>query len=138
MKISEMNNDQAAAALLRIAGPFANIADDEELMTIWDEIKALKDSGATAQAATLKMVPKFVTFGLQRHKRDIYEIIGAMAGKTNGEVAKMNILETIKVFRENIDDLTTGFFTPSGVQTPKNAGKSSARSTGTAGTDGTP
>lgn len=138
MKISEMNNDQAAAALLRIAGPFASIADDEDLMPMMDEIKAMKDGGVPVNTATVRMIPKFVMFALQRHKHDLYEIIGAMTMKTAAQVAQMNILETVQVFRESYDDLASGFFTPSGDARKSGAGKSSAPSSGMDGTDGTP
>lgn len=138
MKISEMNNDQAAAALLRIAGPFASIADDEDLMPMMDEIKAMKDGGVPVNTATVRMIPKFVMFALQRHKHDLYEIIGAMTMKTAAQVAQMSILETVQVFRESYDDLASGFFTPSGDAQKSGAGKSSAPSSGTDGTDGTP
>ena len=46
--------------------------------------------------------------------------------------------ETVQVFRESYDDLASGFFTPSGDAQKSGAGKSSAPSSGTDGTDGTP
>lgn len=138
MKISEMNNDQAAAALLRIAGPFASIADDEEVMQMMDEIKAMKTGGVPVQKATLRMIPKFVTFGLSRHKNDLYEIIGALTMKKTAEVAKMNIIETIKVVQESFDDVTSSFFPFSAGLQQKSGGKLSLKSTGTDGTAGTP
>ena len=35
MKISEMDNNQAADALVRIAEPVGNICDDEDFISIW-------------------------------------------------------------------------------------------------------
>ena len=137
VKITEMNNDQAAAALLRIAGPFASIADDEEVMAMLDQIKAMREGGVPVNQATMKMLPKFVIFGLSRHKKDIYEIIGALAMKPTTEVAKMNILETVQILRESFDEVFAGFFPSSAGRQQKSGGKSSAKSSGTVGTAGT-
>lgn len=138
MKITEMTNDQAADAMLRLAGPFASFADDEEFMKMMDEIQAMKDGGMPVRTATLKMIPKFVTFGIRRHKHDLYEIIGALTLKPTAHVAKMNFMETIQTVRESWDDVTSSFFPSSGAGLTKSAGSSSERSTGTDGTDGTP
>jgi hypothetical protein len=138
MKISEMTNDQAAEALLRISGPFASMADDEEFMVMMDEIQQLKSGGMPVGRATAKMIPKFITFALRRHKADLYEIIGAFTGKPNAQVAKMNLLETIQVFRESYDDLAASFFPSFGGVWGSSAGTSSARSSNTAGMAGTP
>lgn len=138
MKITEMTNDQAADAMLRLAGPFASFADDEEFMKMMDEIQAMKDGGMPVRTATLKMIPKFVTFGIRRHKHDLYEIIGALTLKPTAQVAKMNFMETIQTVRESWDDVTASFFPSSGAALMKSAGSSSERSTGTDGTDGTP
>ena len=43
MKISEMTNDQAADALIRISAPFENICSDEEVVDALAEIKELSD-----------------------------------------------------------------------------------------------
>jgi hypothetical protein len=138
MKISEMTNDQATDALLRISGPFAAIADDDELMTLMDEIKAMQTGGITVQKATAQMIPKFVTFALRKHKRDLYEIVGALTMKPAAEVGRMNIMETIQTVRASYDDVMASFFPQSGNARKSKGASLSAKSSATAGTDGTP
>lgn len=137
MKISEMTNDQAAEAMIRLAGPFASLADDEEIMTMLDEIKAMKLQGIAVMTATIKMIPRFVTFGLAKHKRDLYEIVGALLQKPASAVGKLNMLQTIKAVEESFDEDTQSFFTQFGAARMSKGGKSSAASSGTDGTAGT-
>ena len=136
MKISEMNNDQATAALLRICGPFERIADDEELMPMIDEIKGMKSG--TVRTGIVKMIPKVVAFAIRKHKIDMYEIVGALTMKPAAAVAKMNFKETIDAVSGSVDDILTSFFPQSANVTRSRGGRSSAASPGTAGTDSTP
>lgn len=138
MKISEMTNDQATEALLRISGPFANIADDDDAMGMLDEIQAMQAAGIPLQRATVRMIPKFVEFGLSKHKKDFYEIVGALAMKPTGVVGKMNIVQTIQLLRESWDDITASFFPQFGGARKSSAAPSSANSTTTDGEAGTP
>lgn len=136
MKISEMTNDQAAEALLRISGPFAAIADDDELMALMDEVQSMQKSGMTVNKATVKMIPKFVAFGVKKHRRDFYEIIGALTGQTEAAVSRMNFLETVRIMQESYDEVFSGFFTRSGGARKIRGGKSSVKFSATDGTDG--
>ena len=138
MKISEMTNDQATTALLRIAGPLSSIADDEEAVAMMDEIKALEKAGVRVERATARMIPKFVNYGLKKHKKDFYEIIGALAMKPTAQVGGMNILQTVQLIRDSWDDISASFFTRSGGARRSSAESSSAKSTETAGAAGTP
>lgn len=138
MKISEMTNDQAAEAMTRLAGPFSALADDEEIMTMLDEIKAMKLQGVAVINATIKMIPRFVTFGLAKHKKDLYEIVGALLQKPASAVGKLNLLQTIKAVQDSFDEDAQSFFTQFG-EARKNKGKgSSATSSATDGMAGTP
>ncbi len=111
MKISEMTNDQATEAMIRISQPISNICDDEEMVTILDEIKNMK--GEPIVKSFGKMLPKAVMYALRKHKSDLYEIIGALTGKTTTAVGKMNFKETIDVMKDSYDDVLSGFFTHS-------------------------
>lgn len=113
MKISEMTNDQATKAMIRLSGPFAAICDDDEMTMLLDELKNLKE-GESVLKNISKLLPRFVAFGVQKHKTDLYEIVGALMDKTTGEVSKMNFLETIKEVRNSYDEILASFFTPSG------------------------
>lgn len=108
MKISEMTNDQAAEALIRLAVPFGNICDDEKLVEMIDRYTKTKDEPYIRVIG--RMLPDAVAYALKEHKADLYEIIGALSNKKVAEVAKMNFIETIKVFRESYDEVLHGFF----------------------------
>ena len=136
MKISEMTNDQAATAILRICGPFERISDDEEVMGLFDELKKMKKG--TIREGIMKMIPKFVTLALKKHKLDLYEVIGALMMKPVHAVATMNFKETIDAVSDSIDDVLTSFFPQSANVTRNSGGRSSAASPDTAGTGSTP
>lgn len=111
MKISEMTNDQATEAILRIAPAISNICDDSEMMDIIDDLKKFGDMDLLP--AIGKILPKIATYALKEHKHDLYEIIGALQMKPAEEVGKMNLAETIKAVKESYDDILAGFFTDS-------------------------
>lgn len=111
MKISEMNNDQAAECLIRIAEPVSNLCDDEDLVTMLDEFSKMNDLGIVR--AIGRMLPKLVTYVLKKHKKDFYEIIGALDGRPTREVAQMPFMDTVKLVQDSYDDVLRDFFTRS-------------------------
>lgn len=117
MKISEMTNDQAAEAMIRLAVPFGNICEDEEALKLIDEYKGLSKIPVIQTIG--RMLPKIAGYLLKTHKDDLYEIIGALTFQTAEKVAKMNFAETIKVMRESYDEVLVSFFPSSVVQTNK-------------------
>jgi hypothetical protein len=113
MKISEMNNDQASEAIVRICAPVASICEDDEVKSLLDSIDKLgKEQGDPIKAVT-NFIPRLVAFGLQKHKADVYEIVGALTGTSTARVGKLNFVETVKAVRESWDDVLAGFFTSS-------------------------
>ena len=114
MKISEMTNDQATDALIRIATPLSNICDDEEMLRILDDLKSLGDMNLLT--AVGKLLPKIVTYGLKKHKTDVYEIIGALQMMPTTKVGSMNFAETIQAVRDSYDDVLASFFTESALR----------------------
>lgn len=112
MKISEMTNDQASEAIVRICGPVANICEDEDVKALIDEVDALSKQEDSIKAFT-KLIPKLVAFGLKKHKYDLYEIVGALTMTPSAKVGKMNFVETVKAVRDSWDDVLAGFFTSS-------------------------
>lgn len=124
MKISDMTNDQAAEALIRLAVPFGNICDDEEAVKMIDEYQKM---GKQPVIQTIgKMLPQIVGYMFKTHKNDLYEIVGALTFKSVTQVAKMNFIETIKVIRESYDEVMSGFFISSVQQIKNSGGKRSA------------
>jgi len=111
MKISDMTNDQATEAMIRISGPISNICDDEDMLAMVDEIANAK--GTPVIKLVAKLLPRFVAFGLQKHKADLYEIIGALQMIPAAKVGKMNFAQTVKAMQDSYDDILVGFFTQS-------------------------
>ena len=122
MKISEMTNAQAADALIRLSVPFGNICDDEQMVKLIDEAKGMSKLPFVQTIG--KLMPKMVAYALKEHRDDMYEIIGALTDQKPEDVAKMNFLETINVFRESYDEVLKGFFTSSARQIKKTADES--------------
>ena len=119
MKISEMTNDQATEALIRLAVPFGNICDDEKMVAMIDDFNKMKNTPVVQTIG--KMIPQVATYALKEHKNDLYEIVGALTMKTVAQVAKMNFFDTIKVLKDSYDEVLHGFFTSSVEQIKKTA-----------------
>lgn len=133
MKISEMTNDQAADALIRLSVPFGNICEDEEAVKMIDEYMVMKNLPVIKIIG--KMLPQISGYLLKTHKADLYEIVGALTFKTKTAVAKMNFFDTIKVLKDSYDEVLQGFFTSSVQQMKDIAEKPSASSSSTDTTD---
>ena len=117
MKISDMTNDQAAEAMIRLSGPFSNICDDEEALEIIDEAKKIGEDGIPFIKAFPKLLPKFVAFALKKHKEDLYEIIGALNEVPTKKIGGMNFIQTVNMVRGSYDDVLASFFGQSGAAT---------------------
>ena len=115
MKISEMNNEQATAALVRISAPLGNICDDENTVKILEDFDKME--GIHHIQAFGRILPQTTSYLLQTHKEDLYEIVGALTFKKRSEVAKMNFIETLKVLKDSYDEVLRDFFTSSVNQT---------------------
>lgn len=111
MKISEMTNDQATDAIIRIAPAISNICEDTEMLTIIEDLQKFGEMNLLT--AVGKLLPKITTLALKNHKHDVYEIIGALQQKPTEQVGKMNFAETLKAAKESYDDVLAGFFTDS-------------------------
>ena len=112
MKISEMTNNQAADALVRLSVPFENICNDEETLKLIDEFRTSGDDIPLTQMVG-KFIPQIVANMLGTHRNDLYEIVGALTFRTLEDVSNMNFLETVKVIRDSYDEVMEGFFTSS-------------------------
>lgn len=111
MKISEMNNEQAAEALIRLSVPFGNLCDDEKVVEL---IKKYQNNSEVPAIQTLgRALPEVVSFAFKEHKNDLFEIVGALTNQSQIQVAKMNFVTTIKVLRESYDEVLKDFFTSS-------------------------
>ena len=113
MKISEMTNEQAADALVRIAEPVSNLCDDDDLVKMLDDFSKMNDLGLVR--AFGQMLPKLMGYALKKHRNDLYEIIGALDMRPTAEVAKMPFLDTVRLVQESYDTILKDFFTHSAV-----------------------
>lgn len=112
MKLSEMNNDQAAEVLVKVSGPLSNILNDENIKPLLDEMSNAKDIPPVKAFAD--MIPKLVSFCMKDHRDDLYEVVGALTFKPASKVGKMNFMATVKELRDSIDAEFIGFFRSSG------------------------
>lgn len=120
MKISEMTNEQATEAMIRIATPFGNLCNDQEILDIIDEISTL-DKETNVIVLFGRYLPKVIMCAFSTHKDDLYEIVSALSMKSTAAVAKMNFKETIQLIRDSYDDILKNFFTSSVAVKKKNA-----------------
>lgn len=120
MKISEMNNEQATEAMIRIATPFSNLCNDQEMIDTLDEIGSL-DKGTSMITVVGKYLPKVIMCAFRTHKDDLYEIISAISLKPVSAVAKMKFTDTIQLLRDSYDDIMKNFFTSSAAARKKSA-----------------
>jgi len=109
MKISEMTNDQAAEALIRISAPVSSICDDEKLDELLEKYKELKEESIFKTVGQL--LPRIVAYAIKEHKNDFYEIVSVLSFKTVEEVANMKVTDTIKVVKDSYDEVLGSFFT---------------------------
>ena len=113
MKISQMNNDQAADAMIKLAQPISNLMEDKETADLLKELtETTQEEGGIAYFG--KVLPKIVSFCMKNHKDDVFAIVAALMMVPVGNVGKMNFLDTIKELRESIDEDFIGFFRQSG------------------------
>lgn len=112
MKISEMNNDQATNAIIRLAEPIANILDDPNSEAFLKELSEQK--GKKLKDSVSAILPKAVAFCMKDHKKDLYEIVGALIMIPTGKVGAMNFMQTVKEVKDSIDEDFLDFFKSSG------------------------
>jgi hypothetical protein len=122
MKISDMTNDQATDAMIRISAALGFICEDQEIVGLIDEMQNMGDM--PIMVAIPKILPKFTSLAFRRHKDSLYEIIGALCQKPKKDIGKMNFKETIALVKESYDDILRDFFTSS-VPSQKRSGEES-------------
>ena len=125
MKISEMSANQAADALVKLSQPVANVLDDPEVGPLIDELS--KSRNIPPLKIISSLLPKVCAVALKKHRRDFFEIVGALDGKSATDVGKMPVLKVVEVVKESVDKDLIDFFSSSGDQT-KMAGTESVSS----------
>lgn len=113
MKISEMSNDQATDAIVRITSAFSFVRDDKEVEALLEKFKNEDDNG-NVFAIIDRYLNDVVTLLFRKHKDSGYEIVSALTGVEKKAVGGMNFFETIGAIRENVSELKTLFFSSAG------------------------
>jgi hypothetical protein len=104
----------AADVLVRIAQPVSNIMDDEQVADVLETLSGSRDVPYIKLISA--MLPKVVPLALKSHRNDLYEVVGALENKPASAVGKANIMETMAVLRDSIDQDLIDFFKSTGGQ----------------------
>ena len=106
MKLSELSTDRAMDVLCEITPYITNILSDEKLLS---ELKtAIEFEKAETRAEQFALIggkiTKIVPIIMEEKKYDLFGIIGVLNEKTPEEIAKQNIIKTMKQIREITKD----------------------------------
>lgn len=110
MKLSQMNTEELANALCRLAGPFCRIARDERVVAAMAET----EKRGTARERLFGTAEKLFPLLLQEHREDAAEILGVLTGKEKEKILRQSALETLRDIRECADGELTDFFLSAG------------------------
>lgn len=109
MRISEMNNDMAMDAMVRISGALNIVMEDTEVRQLIEDLGGEKGGGLTLWDAVTKYMPRIVAIAAKRHRDSLYEIVGALNQKDAKQVGAMNFRETVALIQENWSELRDFF-----------------------------
>lgn len=106
MRLSELSTDRATDVLCELTPYIANIVSDEELLEELKKAVDRKDIVNKAQwlAVGAEKITKILPILLKKRKEDVFGILAVMNEKTVEEVAKQNILVTLKQARTAFKD----------------------------------
>ena len=98
MRLSQLTTDRAADVLCELTPYVANIVSDEDLLTELKKAVDAKDIQNKAQylAIGAEKITKILPILLKKRKNDVFGILAVMNEKTVDEIAKQNILVTLK------------------------------------------
>ena len=102
MKISEMSTDNAMDVLCELTPYVTNIVTDEALVGELKKAIDFKEANTMAEkmALTAGKITKIIPILLKNRKSDVFGIVGVLNGKTIDEIAKQNIIVTMKQIRD--------------------------------------
>lgn len=106
MRLSELSTDRATDVLCELTPYIANIVSDEELLEELKKAVDRKDIVNKAQwlAVGAEKITKILPILLKKRKEDVFGILAVMNEKTVEEIAKQNILVTLKQARTAFKD----------------------------------
>ena len=106
MKISEISTERAMDVLCELTPYVTNIVTDETLVAELKEAIDFKEANTMAEkiALTAGKITKIIPILLKNRKSDVFGIVGVLNGKTIDEIAKQNIIVTMKQIRDIAKD----------------------------------
>lgn len=106
MKISEISTERAMDVLCELTPYVTNIVTDEMLATELKEAIDFTEANTMAEkiALTAGKITKIIPILLKNRKSDVFGIVGVLNGKTIDEIAKQNIIVTMKQIRDIAKD----------------------------------
>ena len=102
MKVSEISTEKAMDVLCELTPYVTNIVTDETLLAELKEAIDFKEANTMAEkmALTARKITKIIPILLKNRKSDVFGIVGVLNGKTIDEIAKQNIIVTMKQIRD--------------------------------------
>ena len=106
MKISEISTERAMDVLCELMPYVTNIITDETLVAELKEAIDFKEANTMAEkiALTAGKITKIIPILLKNRKNDVFGIVGVLNEKTIDEIAKQNIIVTMKQIRDIAKD----------------------------------
>lgn len=106
MKISEISTDNAMDVLCELTPYITNIVTDEDLVGELKKAIDFKEANTMAEkmALTAGKITKIIPILLKNRKSDVFGIVGVLNGKTIDEIAKQNVIVTMKQIRDIAKD----------------------------------
>lgn len=108
MKLSEMNTEQLAACLCKLAELIGVLTADEEIEAVIKQ--ARDDKGKPVYTVFGGGLAKLVPLMLKKHEKETYGILAALTGKSVAELKGQNGLQTIKDAKDCFDKELLDFF----------------------------
>ena len=98
MRLSELSTERATDVLCELTPYVANILSDEELLEELKKAVDRKDIVNKAQwlAVGAEKITKILPILLKKRKEDVFGILAVMNEKSIEQIAKQNILVTLK------------------------------------------
>ena len=98
MRLSELSTERATDVLCELTPYVANIVSDEELLEELKKAVDRKDIVNKAQWLTVgaEKITKILPIPLKKRKEDVFGILAVMNEKSIEQIAKQNILVTLK------------------------------------------
>lgn len=116
MKFTEMNTEQLANAICKVADPLSRIAQSKELNEAFAAYSADYSKDQTVLQKSSGLLGKVIPALLNTNYDDMVKVISVMTGKSAEEICAQNGMQTIMDVKTFIDEDFSAFFTMFGVE----------------------